>query len=54
VKKTGETGRKPMAFAQNGGIEESPCQTMECVAIRWKNREAARDAPLLLGENEIL
>jgi hypothetical protein len=45
LKKTSKTVRKPMAFIRNGGIkEESTCQTMECAAVRWNDREGADDA----------
>jgi clan AA aspartic protease len=36
-----------------GGIK-APCQTTEYVEVRWKDREAACEAVVLPGEEEIL
>jgi clan AA aspartic protease len=46
VKKTGEASLA-------GGIK-APCQTTEFVEVRWKDREAACEALVLPGEDEIL
>ncbi|MDR0760172.1 MAG: retroviral-like aspartic protease family protein [Treponema sp.] len=46
VKKNGEA-------TLAGGIK-APCQTTEFVEVRWKDREAACEALVLPGEDEIL